>query len=310
MLSATLFTDSVCAQKPQPTRRKIDGAPDVTYGQAGDGQEAKVAARIVQKTWNPEKPRETCKVYHAIYAPDGTLLTKGEGGKFGHHRGYFVGWNKTGFGDKTYDFWHMSKGVYQRFGGHGTSNFLDMGSNAQVSLVDWCDPKGQIVCRELRGMEVLSHSDDHYVLLARSKLMTIRTDINLAGDPHHSGQQFRALQKFAEDGAKPVAYIRPEGAKGKDNDIWTNLDWCAAVLELDKGSYTVLQVDGPSNTGDTRWSTRPYGRFGVTRKATVKKGKHVILDQYLVVANGARDAAWCQEQANKLHPPKKAAPQK
>ena len=311
-LSATAFTESTCSQnqgRQQPARHKVVGSANVVYDN-GDSGKPKVAASIVEKDWDPKDARATCKVFHHLFAPDGTQLSKGLGGKFEHHRGLFTGWNKTKIGDKTYDFWHLNKGEYQRFGGHGTPAFLNMGKDAQVSLIDWCDPAGAIVIRELRGLEVTEHHGDYYVLHLRSKCMTIRNDVVLAGDPHHAGQQFRALQQFAEENAKPVVYVRPEGAKDEGNDIWTNCNWTAGVLELEQASYTVLQVDGLDNPGKSKWSTRPYGRFGVTRTATAQKDKPVILNQYFVVANGKRDAAWCAEQAAKLRGAKKAAPKK
>ena len=64
---------------------------------------------------------------------------QGEQDVFEHHRGLFTGWNQTKFDGKTYDFWHLNKGESQRFRGHGTPNFLQMGKDAQVSLIDWCD---------------------------------------------------------------------------------------------------------------------------------------------------------------------------
>lgn len=301
-LSAITFTDQLYSQSNKQKAaagRKRNGSNDVTYTTSETTKKA-VAATIFQKKWDPKAARETCKVFHHLFAPDGTKLTKGLGGKFEHHRGIFTGWNKTKLGKKTYDFWHLHKGEYQRFGGYGTSAFLNMGQDAQISLIDWCNPEGAIVTRELRGLEVIEQHDEYYVLHLRSKLMTVRDDVTLAGDPHHSGQQFRALQQFAEENAKPVAYIRPPGAKDEGNDIWTNCNWTAGTLQLENASYTVLQVDGADNPGKSKWSTRPYGRFGVTRKATVTKQKPLILNQFFVVANGERDASWCAEQAAKL----------
>ena len=79
------------------------GSDDVLYGNN------KIAAKLVHKDWDAKDPRPTCKVFHHVFAPDGTLLTKGLGGKFGHHRGLFLGWNQTKKKDKTYDFWHLNK---------------------------------------------------------------------------------------------------------------------------------------------------------------------------------------------------------
>jgi hypothetical protein len=318
-LSAIGFTEQACAQakkNEQVARRKINGSADVTYQNAdtenaelGHGKPT-VAASLVEKTWDPKDARATCKVFHHLFAPDGTQLTKGLGGKFEHHRGLFTGWNKTKIGDKTYDFWHLNKGEYQRFGGYGTSPFLKMGKDAQIALIDRCDHGGANVIREQRGLEVTENYADYYVLHLRSKFMTVRKDVVLSGDAHHAGQQFRALQQFAEENAKPVVYVRPEGAKAVGNDIWTNCNWTAGTLELEKASYTVLQVDGRDNPGKSKWSTRPYGRFGVTRTTTVKKSQPVFLNQFFVIANGKRDAAWCAEQAAKLRGDKTETPKK
>ena len=95
------------AQNAGASTVKASYSPDkpdlaVTYGQD------KVAARLVHKKWDPSDPRPTCKLFHHVYAPDGTLLTKGLGGQFEHHRGLFVGWNRTRHNGKSYDFWHCS----------------------------------------------------------------------------------------------------------------------------------------------------------------------------------------------------------
>lgn len=309
MLAVSVVTESACAQISNTGGPKIDVVPDVYYG-TDDSGNPKVAASMVQKAWDPTDARATCKVFHHLFAPDGTLLTKGLGGKFEHHRGLFIGWNRTKFDGKSFDFWHLHKGESQRFRNHGKPAELAMGKQAQISHIDWCAPNGEIVVRELRGLEVIEHHDDFYVLHVRSKCMTDMKDVVLSGDPQHAGQQFRALQKFAEDKAQPVTYVRPAGAKIEGNDIWINCDWTAGILELGQTTYTVLQVDGLHNPANSKWSTRPYGRFGVTRKTTIKKDQPVTLDQFFVVANGERDAAWCAAQAAKIRPAMKGAVRK
>jgi hypothetical protein len=271
-----------------------DPATDVTYGQP-----SKVAAKLFQRPWDPQDPRPTCKVFHQIYAADGTLLTKALGGTFEHHRGLFVGWNRTKFEDKLYDFWHLHKGESQRYRGPAKPALLNMGKQAKVSSIEWLTPDDEVVIRELRGLEVRESNDDSYVLHMRVQCSTNEHDVQLGGDPQHAGQQFRALQQFAEEGAKPVAYVRPKAAKKHDNDVWTDCEWTACVMELPQGTYTVLRVEGPNNPGKTTWSTRPYGRFGATRTVTVSKDKPLRIDQFYVVANGARDAQWCAAQAEK-----------
>jgi hypothetical protein len=53
------------------------------------------------------RAHETYKVFHHVYGPGSkTIITKGPHGKYTHHRGLYVGWNKTGFEGKSLDFWH------------------------------------------------------------------------------------------------------------------------------------------------------------------------------------------------------------
>jgi len=297
-LSATQLVRSTRAQEPEVLstesgKPKADASADVTFG------EQKVAAHLFQKTWDAKDPRPTCKVFHQVYSLDGTLLTKGLGGEFEHHRGLFVGWNRTKHDGKLYDFWHLHKGESQRYQGPTSPELLNMGKHAQVSTIDWSAPDEQRIIRELRGLEVVRHNDDHYVLHMRVQCSTDALDVELGGDPQHAGQQFRAPQQFAEKGQTPVTYLRPDGAKEHGNDVWTDCDWIAGVMALPKATFTVLRIEGPANPGKTTWSTRPYGRFGATRTVTVTKEKPMRIDQFYVIANGERDVAWCHEQATK-----------
>jgi len=67
----------------------------------------------------PERLLETYKPYLHVMNADGTApITKGVGGDFTHHRGWFLGWNKITTPDgKTVDRWHMKGGniVHQKF---------------------------------------------------------------------------------------------------------------------------------------------------------------------------------------------------
>ena len=179
---------------------------------------------------------------------------------------------------------------------------LDLSANAQVMEIHWRTEE-HVVVVETRGLDVVDHSDEHYVLRMRVRCRAARGPVVLAGDPQHAGQQFRAPNQFAEDGAEPVLYLRPEGAEELGNDVWTACDWIAAVLRLERGPVTVLRIESPTNPGKATWSTRPYGRFGATRTVTISADEPLRLEQHYVVALGARDAAWCQQQANRWRQP-------
>lgn len=187
-----------CAASPAAELHLVDG---------------RIAVQLVQRAPDAADPRAAIKVYHHLTAPDGRRITKGEGGKFEHHRGLFVGWNHTRWNGADHDFWHMPRGERQRFAGYVEPAELGMGADAQVIAVDWCTAAGDVVVRERRGVELVAQSDERYTLLLRIELTAPNGDVQLTGDPQHSGQQLRALQRFAEDGAEPVRYLRPTFAK-------------------------------------------------------------------------------------------------
>ena len=107
----------------------LDGKPVIRYMFAYD-------------TSTKDRAHETYKVYHHVFGPkSGRQITKGAGGKYTHHRGVFVGWNKTSFGDgKQYDFWHCKNGAHLRH-----IRFVEQQADADhgtmTSEIHWNDPR-------------------------------------------------------------------------------------------------------------------------------------------------------------------------
>ncbi|MCA8951167.1 MAG: PmoA family protein [Planctomycetes bacterium] len=109
-LASFAFAAATLGQSPAAPTPKPD--PDEVRTANGT-----LVARLVREPHDPNAHLATSKVYHHVYAPDGRLLTKGLGGTFPHHRGLFVGWNKTTFGGTQHDFWHCGHGETQQFRG-------------------------------------------------------------------------------------------------------------------------------------------------------------------------------------------------
>ena len=246
---------------------------------------------------DPKRHHDTCKVFHHVRALDGTLLTKGNGGMFQHHKGLFIGWNRTKWNGQRFDFWHMPKQELQVFRGFLPHDAMNMAEGAQVCAIEWITPAGEVVIAERRGLQITEQRADSYTLHLRSELRAPNGKVRLAGDPQHSGQQLRSPQAFAPADATKVAYVRPDDARGHGNDVWTECEWIAAIQRHGADSYTILRVEGAGNRGETKWSTRDYGRFGATRAVDVTAAQPLVLDQYYVIANGAHDAAWCAARA-------------
>lgn len=253
----------------------------------------RVVAVLQRPVYDPAHALETCKPFHHVHAPDGRLLTKGQGGEYPHHRALFLGWNKLQWRGTSYDFWHCRNGEAQRC----TAAAPAGADGWQRTEVDWCAGTGEVVLHERRELRARDVAADAVVLDVRTELRAASDPVHLDGDPQHAGHQFRALQQFAEKGATPVRYVRPATAEGGVDDVWTGCRWIAAVLPFADGEVTVLRIEADGNPGPTRWSTRPYGRFGATFTTDLVAGTPLELHWTYVVALGARDAAWCERTA-------------
>jgi hypothetical protein len=255
---------------------------------AGD----RLAASLECLHYEPAQHLATCKVYHHVYAPDGRLLTKGLGGAYEHHRGLFIGWNKLRCGGKTFDFWHCSKGETQRFVAFEQPEAMGLADDWQVARIDWVAPDGKTLLHERRAMRARLRADGSNELDVQIGLRAADEPVVLDGDPQHAGHQFRALQQFAEKDAG-VSYVRPESARARAGDGWTDCDWSAAVLPFSSGAVTVLRIEGSANPKPATWATRAYGRFGAMVRCDVTRDVELRLAYTYVIATGERDAAWC-----------------
>ena len=243
-----------------------------------------------------DKIHDTYKVFHHVFGPkSGDVITKGAGGKFTHHRGMFVGWNKTSFGDKKqYDFWHCKNGAHLRH-----IKFIEQTADANggsmTSEIHWNDPDGNPVIRELRTVKVTKEpATGGWQIDWSSKLESQVGDIRLAGDRQHAGFQFRADQAIADsNGAR---YLRPANFPQKSEAIQVgdkgdpiphiNLTWFANTYELRGKRYTVEYFDNPNLPKPSLFSERPYGRFGTYFKTELTADKPLQLRYRLVVTEG------------------------
>lgn len=261
----------------------LDGKPVIRYMFAFDAS-------------TKESTHDTYKVYHHVFGPaSGRQLTKGAGGKFTHHRGIFVGWNKTSTGDgKQYDFWHCSKGAHLRH-----IKFIEQKADAEhgtmTSEIHWNDSDGKPVIREQRTIRVTKQPGlVGWKIDWSSTLESKAGEIVLAGDRQHAGFQFRADQGVADsNGAR---FLRPAtfpqqrdaiqvGDKG-DPPAHINLGWFAETYELDDNQYTIEYFDNPNLPKPALFSERPYGRFGTYFKTTIDESKPLHLEYRLIISEG------------------------
>ena len=99
-------------------------------------------------TSDDAKKFDTAKVFAHVMADDGeTTLTKGAGGKFPHHRGIFIGWNKLKQGGKSHDLWHVRNTV-QKHREFEATEATDKGAKL-TAQIDWIGVDGKPVLDNL-----------------------------------------------------------------------------------------------------------------------------------------------------------------
>lgn len=291
LVSLAVLVTAAC-QAPEARPTPVADADAITTPQGH------VVARIERAPYDETHHVETCKVFHHVFAPDGRLLTKGLGGEFEHHRALFFGFNQTTWNGKKLDFWHMHAGETQRFVAYAEDAARP---GWQTAGIAWCAKGGDEVLHERRSLRARDIDDSTTALDFHSELVAGEHAVRLGGDPQHAGQQFRALQAFAEKDAPKAHYLRPASAQAHDNDVWTGCAWIAQVLPLPDGPVTVLRLEHASNPGPATWSTRDYGRFGAMFAIDLPAHGTVTADWTYVIALGEKDAAWCQATAEREH---------
>ena len=139
------------------------------------------ATTFFHRDHDPKRHHDTCKVFHHVRALDGTLLTKGNGGMFQHHKGLFIGWNRTKWNGQRFDFWHMPKQELQVFRGFLPHDAMNMAEGAQVCAIEWITPAGEVVIAERRGLQLTEQRADYYTLHLRSELRRLEALTLVAG---------------------------------------------------------------------------------------------------------------------------------
>jgi hypothetical protein len=126
-------------------------------------------------------------------------------------------------------------------------------------------------------------------------LQSRRGKIDLAGDRQHAGFQFRAAASVAKTNS--ATFIRPKGfpqeAKAfevddrKDPDKFVNLGWLAMSYEINGKPYAVTYFEDPALPRPSKFSERPYGRFGTYFKATLAPDHPLTMRYRLIVTAGS-----------------------
>lgn len=233
-------------------------------------------------TSNPETTFDTAKVFAHVMSADGkTPLTKGAGGKFPHHRGIFIGWNKLDQGGKKHDLWHVRNTV-QKHREFEEIEFAKKGARI-TSFIDWVGVDGEVVIEEKRTYKVMSVDGVHAMIDFSSTLTATNGDVELNGDPEHAGVQFRPSQLVAENKSATYTF--------HDEDIdptkVLDLPWVAESFQIGEQWWSVQHMSHPSNPEGARWSAyRDYGRFGPFTVVKIADGESTTFRYRFCVTQG------------------------
>ena len=263
----------------------------------------------------PEAREESYKPYHHVFSPDGsTLLTKGPGGLFPHHRGLFYGFNKVAYGDgRKCDTWHCPDHACQTHEEFLEEEAGDDSARHKI-VVNWHGQEGEVFAREEREIAV-ERRDGGLLIDFRSHLEPVDVEaIHLDGDPQHAGFQFRAAQEVAADTAKQTYYLRTDGKgdlgetrnwnhQNQDdptNSECANRSWNAMSFVVDGKRYTALYLDHPANPKPSRYSERDYGRFGSYFVADVTNNKPLDVQYRVWVQDGEMTVEDCEKLSSEF----------
>ncbi|MCA8967725.1 MAG: PmoA family protein, partial [Planctomycetes bacterium] len=274
-------------ESTQRQLRVVEGAPAATFGWQRDGSVLRVSfgeqALLEHDTaFDLERVEATNKpILHLLHPLSGVRLTKGAGGEYSHHRGVFLGWNKTTVSGRTVDLWHCGNAAQRHAG------YLDpLAAHGPVfarlaALTQWIDADHAILGRDVRQVVVWAPDRAQRVRIDFDIRIDSDTPMTLRGDPQHAGFQVRMANEVAE--RKDALYVRPETASGGDNDVWQDLGWAMIRYRLRGQDYDVVHVSHAENSGPSVYSTRDYGRFGSFPAADVTPEQPLRLRYRLVL---------------------------
>ena len=231
---------------------------------------------------SPEKLQETYKpIFHVMNQKGTAPITKGAGGDFTHHRGWFIGWMKITTPSGTVDRWHMKGGsiIHQKF----LSQKADDKSATFTAALNWEGTTTEPILSEERTYIVTEAPAPAYVQVEmRSKLKALTGETKLDGDPEHAGFQFRPANEV--DRASTV-YVFPKSDADPKKD--RDYAWVAEKFALEGIRYNVAFLNHPENPTDTQFSAyRDYGRFGGFFKTVIPEGGAFEIKGKLLVSEG------------------------
>ena len=242
-----------------------------------------------------ERLQQTYKPILHVFKPDGSAaLTKGAGGQFTHHRGWFIGWSKITVRNESIDRWHMKGGsiIHNKF---LSKEAGDKSATFKVQLV-WEGKDSAPVIEEERTISVTEGPAPAYAQVdMHTQLKSLAGEIKLDGDPEHAGFQFRPSELV--DPTK-TSYLYPKAEADPNKDL--DYPWVAEKFVIQENAYHVAFLNHPDNPSQTRFSAyRDYGRFGGFFRGVIpENGTFQLKGRLLVAENQSLSPEVIQKASN------------
>ena len=244
------------------------------------------------------------KPFLHILGRDGELLTNPgvdengkDAGKYPHHRGIYIGWNKIESDLGNRDLWHLNKGEWITVKEVKTST-TDNGAKL-VATIEWLasqkdDSASQLLISETRTLSISRIADGATQVDAHFSLKAAR-DLRLNGDLQHAGIHFRANTSVANR-EKDTSYLsdpadkstkgpdwQPGGKSKKDENIKRGqLKWARLLFPIGDNWYSAMEMNSPKNpSAELSW--RSYGRFGFFFKKDLTKDETLEIDYRFII---------------------------
>lgn len=268
------------------------------------------------------------KPYLHLLGELGELLTNGgldaggqPAGRYPHHRGIFIGWNRIASDLGTFDLWHFNNGGrmevlrFEKLQGGGNDATLTATIAWRAGKKD--DGGSDLLLTETRTLRISRPAGGATQVDAHFRLEAAR-GLTLGGDLQHAGIHFRAANDVALR-ANETSYLSDPADKDTKGRDWKpgpprkdragnetkpartpavgQLNWCRLRFPIGDRWYAATQINAPSNPVE-ELSWRDYGRFGYFFKRTLAAGETLDLDYRFIVERAEAPAQNPQSSAD------------